>query len=612
MIPANRETIVHVQNHTQSSGRKEVGMTSPEAGSRLSSVGRCVLWLVWISSLGIAASSASALFLWSLDAATGSRFAHPWLLYVLPVAGGFVGWVYHRWGKTAEAGNNLLIEQIHEADGRVPFRMAPLILCSTVVTHWFGGSAGREGTAVQMGGGIAAAFGRWFGMDRDSQRLFLMAGISAGFAAVFGTPLAGAVFAIEVLRTGRLEYRALMPCLLAAWVGDRACLAWGVEHTHYVVHSDVFIGDPWVWGKVGLLGLAAGWVSALFSELVHGVQACFRVLIRWTPMRPVVGGLLVIALVHLAGTREYLGLGVWSVNPEDATIPGFFSSGGIHHSAWIWKVVFTAVTLGCGFKGGEVTPLFFIGAALGSSAAGFLNGPVDLFAAVGFVAVFAGASNSPLSSAIMGMELFGAEYGAWIGVGCLLAYLGSGHTGIYSSQRVAVPGRGLEWIPRDLTLRQLRRIRPGVVRRMLDHVSDRLSFPPAFRSEHQRIMKQDHHIKHQESGMIRIYMKPDERRDVPGWAGLFGGRPLYRELVAAALSEGAVSAVAHHTHFGFCSHGTAETGDVAAAKPDLTMCVEIIGDRQVLEAFCIRHAECLAGRVVVYRQLERWEVLPGA
>ena len=194
---------------------------------------RCAAWVVafarWaviLVPLAAVVGTLCAAFLWSLDVATKARFSHPWLLFLLPVGGFAIGLLYHRVGRSVEGGNNLIVDQIHEPGGGVPLRMAPLIFLGTVVTHLFGGSAGREGTAVQLGGSLASGIGRLAKLDPAATRIVLMAGVAAGFGAVFGTPIAGAVFALEVLAIGRVEYGALIPCLLASVIGDWACQAW--------------------------------------------------------------------------------------------------------------------------------------------------------------------------------------------------------------------------------------------------------------------------------------------------------------------------------------------------------------------------------------------------
>jgi H+/Cl- antiporter ClcA len=421
-------------------------------------------WLIYIVPMAAVVGSAVAFFLWSLDRVTSLRFEHTWLLYLLPLAGVVVGLIYHYYGRPAEGGNNLIMDQIHQPGGGVPRRMAPLILFGTLVTHLFGGSAGREGTAVQMGGSIASAFGRWYQLDPARVRIFLMAGIAAGFGAVFGTPLAGAVFALEVLMIGRMEYEALLPAFIAAAAGDWTCHAWGVGHTHYQIHflasstspSAFFHLEPLLLLKVIVAAAAFGMASTFFAELSHRLNAMFKRLIPYGPLRPAVGGLLVIGLFFLVGTSDYLGLGVSSPDPQAVTIVSLFQPPEIHYWSWFWKIIFTAVTLSAGFKGGEVTPLFFIGAALGNALAGVLGAPTDLFAALGFVAIFAGASNTPLACTLMGVELFGATHVIYIATACFLAYLFSGHSGIYLSQRIAVPKTGAGTLPPAISLRHMR------------------------------------------------------------------------------------------------------------------------------------------------------------
>jgi H+/Cl- antiporter ClcA len=398
-------------------------------------------WLAVLLPMAVVIGSASAFFLWSLDALTRVRFSNPWLLWWLPVAGLAIGWLYHHHGKNAGAGNNLLIDEIHQPGAGVPRRMAPLILLGTLVTHLFGGSAGREGTALQMGGGIAATFSRHLAPDDASVRMLLMAGVAAGFGSIFGTPIAGAVFALEVLVIGRLQYDALIPCFIASLVAHWTCGAWGIAHTHYhvAVAGAGGLPDLMLVGKVVIAAIAFGLVAALFSWSVHSLANGFERFVPRPEFRPVAGGLLVIGLFFLCGTADYLGLGVLGDRPDAVTLPAMFTSAEIPASAWIWKLVFTVVTLAAGFKGGEVTPLFFIGAALGNSLAIVMGAPVDLFAALGFVAIFAAASNTPLASTLLGMELFGAGNGLYLATACVIAYHFSGHRGIYRSQRLAVP-----------------------------------------------------------------------------------------------------------------------------------------------------------------------------
>lgn len=413
-------------------------------------------WLLICLPLGALVGSAVACFLWSLDRVTEIHWQYPWLLYLLPIAGIASGLTYYYFGQNSEAGNNLLMDQIHEPGGGVPTRMAPLVLLGTLLTHLFGGSAGREGTAVQMGGSIASTLGRWFKLTTNDVRIVLMCGVAAGFGAVFGTPLTGAVFALEVISIGRISYRSLIPCLMASIIGDQVNNAWGIGHTHYqlvfATGIDVSVDHAptlnWLLTlKIALAALLFGLASVLFAELTHFLNRMFKRFIAVPWLRPAVGGCIVIALVWLLDNRDYLGLGVRAnpLTPDAVSIQSCFQVGGAVWLSWWWKILFTAVTVASGFKGGEVTPLFFIGAALGNVLGVLLGVPVDLMAGLGFVAVFAGATNTPLACTIMAIELFaphssgimGSGFVIYAAIACFLSYFISGHSSIYKSQRIA-------------------------------------------------------------------------------------------------------------------------------------------------------------------------------
>lgn len=428
-------------------------------------------WFLICIPLALIVGSSVAFFLHALEWATATRWENPWLLYLLPIAGIFIVVVYHRLGGESDGGNNLIMDRIHEPGGGVPRRMAPLVLFGTVVTHLFGGSAGREGTAVQMGGSIASGLDRYLRLGPEGHRIFLTCGVASGFGAVFGTPITGAIFALEVLAIGRMRLQALLPALFAALMGDIVCHFWNAPHTYYQIATDIGGGgqgpiyalDAMLALKVAIAAVVFGLVAMLFSEACHTCHALFKKYIPIYWMRPVVAGVILVALTMFLGTRDYLGLGVETADGTGVSILNAFSEDGAETFSWFWKLLFTAITIGAGFKGGEVTPLFFVGATLGNTMAWILGAPVELFAAIGFIAVFAGATNTPLACTVMGVELFGAEYLHYFALGSFIAYISSGHSGIYLSQRVVVwkSGASVEG-ESSMTLRRLRKNRRGI------------------------------------------------------------------------------------------------------------------------------------------------------
>ncbi|MHC5596087.1 MAG: voltage-gated chloride channel family protein [Nostoc sp.] len=403
-----------------------------------------IKWLPISFIVGILAGTASAALLASLEWATDWRESHRWIIAFLPLGGFLSGWIYHKFGRTVEAGNNLLLEEIHNPKNIIPFRMAPLVLLGTNLTHLFGGSAGREGTALQMAASLADQLTKIFRFKGANRRILLTAGISGGFASVFGTPLAGTVFGLEVLAIGKIHYDALFPSLIAAIVGNQVTLLFGLHHTAYQ-HAPS-IPTLTIWGLISAIiaGAIFGIIARFFAQITHKISHFFKAKISYPPMRPLIGGAIIAIIVGLSGTTKYIGLG----------IPTIVESFYTQLPPWDFaaKLGMTALTLGAGFKGGEVTPLFFIGATLGNALSLLLALPAPLLAGMGFVGVFAGAANTPLASTLMGIELFGLESGVFIAIGCIVSYLFSGHSGIYTSQRIGLSKYSSVYLEEGLTL----------------------------------------------------------------------------------------------------------------------------------------------------------------
>ncbi|HEY6881947.1 MAG TPA: chloride channel protein [Polyangiales bacterium] len=400
-------------------------------------------WVTFAALIGVAAGCASALFLWLLDLATTFREAHPALIVALPFAGVAIGLFYQRFGQPIRGGNNLVIDTIHDQGPQLPLRMAPMVLVGTVLTHLFGGSAGREGTAVQMGAGLADALAHR--LAPEVRRALIAAGVAGGFGSVFGTPIAGAVFGLEFVTLGRIEYRALVPVTVAALVGDLTTRALGITHAYYRAPAHLSL-DLLLLGKWCLFAIAVALVTVAFIELTHALKALGERQLPNLPARMFAGGALVTLLWLALGTSDYLGLGVPTiVRAFEQPVPSY---------AFLAKLVFTAVTLGAGFLGGEVTPLFFVGATLGATLAPWLGLPQDLAAGVGMAAVFATAANTPLALSVMAVELLGANLFPHVVIVSVLAYVLTGHRSIYPAQRVLHDKRG-EALSTPTPLREL-------------------------------------------------------------------------------------------------------------------------------------------------------------
>lgn len=383
--------------------------------------------LKWVSLsiiAGVLAGSASAFFLVSLDWVTKLRESNLWIIAFLPIGGLIIGLAYHYWGNGVVKGNNQLLEEFHSPKQVIPLKMAPMVLFGTLITHLFGGSAGREGTAVQMGAAISDQFSNLFKLKSHDRQILIIIGISAGFASVFGTPIAGAVFALEVLILKTYRYDAIFPSLLAALIADYTCTAWNVHHTQYSIpFVPVISAENILWAA--LAGMIFGLAAMLFSKTTHFCTDIFKK-INYAPIRPFIGGIFITIIIYITEGYKYIGLGIPIIESAFKTDLNSFD--------FLLKLLLTSFTIGAGFKGGEVTPLFFIGAALGNVLIWFIPLPLALLAGMGLAAIFAGASNTPIASTILGIELFGTESMYFIGIACAFSYIFSGGTGIYTSQ----------------------------------------------------------------------------------------------------------------------------------------------------------------------------------
>jgi len=383
-------------------------------------------WIILAIITGLVVGGVGILFVKGLGLANGFRTSHPQIILALPLAGLAIVFLYKICKYENDKGTNLVISTLH-AESQIPLRMAPLIFVATIATHMFGGSAGREGAALQLGGSIGNQLGRWFRLDEDDTRLIVMCGMSAAFSAIFGTPLAAVIFAMEVSSIGMMQYAAFVPCMFASLVASSFATSMGVHAEAFTIAESVnFAFIPALW--MILLGILCAIISIVFCQTLHISGHLQKKYLKNPYIRVVVASLVIIGLTVLLRTSAYSGAGVNLIEEAFA--------GEAPPAAFFWKIIFTAITLGAGFKGGEIVPAFFIGSTFGCVCGGFLGLDPGFGAAIGFIALFCGVVNCPVASILLALEVFGSEGILIFTLVCGVSYMMAGYFGLYKSQKI--------------------------------------------------------------------------------------------------------------------------------------------------------------------------------
>ncbi len=394
-------------------------------------------WVLLSVVTGLVCGIVGSAFHLTVDKATEIRLDNPWLIFLLPAGGVLIAFIY-RVSHMEGEGTNGIIDSIHDG-GRVHIRLVPVIFISTAITHLVGGSAGREGAALQIGGGIGYRVGRMLKLDDKDMRLVTLCGMSAVFAALFGTPLTATIFALEVISVGVLYYSGLIPCLVASVTAYGVSRLFGIAPMRYTVLLKPLEAGLLV--RVCILAVACAVVSMVFCIAMHKTEQFASTKIKNGYLRTAVGGVIVIALTLIAGSDSYNGTGT-------DVIASALGEGKAPTWGFLWKIVFTAVTIGFGFKGGEIVPTMFIGAVLGCTVGPLLGIPAQFAAAIALVAVFCGAVNCPIASIILSVELFGSGELLYFALACGISYMLSGYFGLYSSQKIMYSKTRAEFINR--------------------------------------------------------------------------------------------------------------------------------------------------------------------
>lgn len=385
-------------------------------------------WLALATVIGLTVGVISGLFGYCLAYVTNLRLAQPKLLYLLPFGAVAIVGLYQLILHKKDPGTNLVLSAIH-SDDHIPLRMAPLIFVSTIITHLAGGSAGREGAALQLGGSIGNAFGTYLGLkSKEDRNMVIMCGMSAAFSALFGTPMAAAIFSMEVVSVGIMHYAALLPCAVSALIARAIALyVFGIQAPSYdilKVPSFTLLSAV----EISIFALLCGVLSIIFCILLHQSGRLSQKLFKNPYIRAFVGGCTILVLTLLVGNQTYNGTGTSMIQQ--------CINGEIHSAAFLIKMIFTAITLACGYKGGEIIPTFFIGSSFGCMFGNLLGFSPSLCAAVGMGALFCGVTNCPITSLLICFELFGFEATPFFLLAIGFSYMVSGYYGLYSSQKI--------------------------------------------------------------------------------------------------------------------------------------------------------------------------------
>ena len=384
-------------------------------------------WLALAGVTGLTCGLAGSAFTWSVARVTALRGAHPWLLFCMPLAGLLIVWSYRVCGMAHDGGTDQIIASVRGGE-RPPLRLAPLIFLGSVLTHLTGGSAGREGAALQIGGSLSAGLGKLFRLGEHNTNTIIQCGMAGLFSALFGAPVAAVVFSMEVINVGRFQYAALFPCLLSALIASGIPPIMGLPGEHYVLLGAPEAG-PLALTQTGALAILTALLSIVFCVLMHGAGRLYKKYIPNQYLRVLAGAGLVIVLTLVEGSGDYNGAG--------SGILELALEGRVHVPwAFALKMVFTALTLGAGFKGGEIVPTLFIGATFGCAAGPLLGLDPAFSAGMAMIAMFCGVTNCPLASMFLSIELFGSESLPFFATACALSYLLSGQFSLYDSQHI--------------------------------------------------------------------------------------------------------------------------------------------------------------------------------